>query len=356
MSTAKASISPCAWIGLDVAKDTFVAAIDMPWTPGTEQTSIECVPAKSFSRTAEGARAAVAWAREQLRKAGQDAQEFALRAAMESTGGYSLELFFWLVETDPQLRPAILNPQQTANYIKSRSPRRKDDFTDARAIARFGTERCPAPADPPAGIRHELRDTLRVRASLVVERDAATNRLGALSEQAGKDLRRILKQHKSAIERAIEKCEELAEELLAGDQQLTADVEKLDEIFGVGKLTAMVIVAELGNLRRFVSARQLTCYCGLTPRIRESGKYKGKAKVSKFGNNHVRTALYMPAVVIATHNKTDLAAWYHKKIAGGMETMAARIGLMRKLLERMWHLLVRNLKYQRFPETETPTG
>lgn len=344
-----------AWLGIDVAKENFVAALDLPSQPGGRQDSLASLPGRSFPRTEEGAQQCLAWARDVLERRGFDPGEVLLRAVMEATGNYSLELLFWLTAACPTIAPAIMNPHQTARYLESRSTRRKDDLTDARGLARLGTEREPAPTDPPTGARLSLRETLRCRAALVAEREASKCRHRDYLKADGK-LGAILKRHIEQIDKRIKECEQFAEKILKKEPALAADAERLEQIFGVGRLTSMIVVAELGDLRRFESDRQLACFCGLSPRIRESGLRKGQMTMSKLGNSYIRRALYMSAIVQVRFNKTELAEWYHLKIAEGKHVMAALMGLMRKLLVQMYHLIKKDLTYERYPQHHRASG
>jgi len=86
MSTDRATKKPTtAWIGIDLASKTFVAALDLPWEPGTPQTSLETMPARQFENSREGVRQCLAWARGQIAAAGLAPQQTALRAVAEST-------------------------------------------------------------------------------------------------------------------------------------------------------------------------------------------------------------------------------------------------------------------------------
>ena len=345
---------PAVWLGLDVAAATFDAALDVAWATGRRSAPLHELPTRRFENSREGARACLAWAREQLRAAGLG--ERALRAAMESTGNYSLGLLLWLVDEDAALAPALLNPKQSADYLKSRSPRRKDDPSDARGLARLASEREPAPADVPRGPRFELREILRLRTALVAERDAHRDRARKLHEGSGKQVRAILEKLAKAIQSRIQECEKAARKLLKNEPALAADAARLAEIFGVGELTAMTVVAELGDLRRFASAAQLACYCGTTPRTNESGTRAALPRLSNAGNRHVRRSLYMCAAVIYRHNKCALGAWYHRKVAQGMPAMKAHAATMRKLLALMWTIVTRNLTYERFPQHDSQQG
>ena len=60
---------------------------------------------------------------------------------------------------------------------------------------------------------------------------------------------------------------------------------------GINLLTAVTIVAELGDLRRFESAPQLMAYLGLVPSEYSSGGSRTRGGITKTGNGHVRRVL-----------------------------------------------------------------
>jgi transposase len=67
----------------------------------------------------------------------------------------------------------------------------------------------------------------------------------------------------------------------------------IKSIPGIGSITGPLIVAELGDLRRFASRhplRALLAYAGMDLRIRKSGQWSGKIKMSKRGSVVLRTA------------------------------------------------------------------
>ena len=61
----------------------------------------------------------------------------------------------------------------------------------------------------------------------------------------------------------------------------------------MGPVTAQTVLAELPE--QIANARAAAAYAGLTPRREDSGQKKGRARLSKTGNAHLRQALYMPA-------------------------------------------------------------
>jgi len=106
---------------------------------------------------------------------------------------------------------------------------------------------------------------------------------------------------------------------------------------GVRLLTAATIVAETNGFAAFESIKQLTSYAGLDVRIAESGKWKGKSKISKRGNSHIRKALFMPSLSKITHDKATKQFFERIKTKKGIG-MVATVAVERKLLGLMFSL------------------
>ena len=106
---------------------------------------------------------------------------------------------------------------------------------------------------------------------------------------------------------------------------------------GIGIVTASIIVAETNGFTGFTSIKQLTSYAGLDVRIRESGKWKGKSKISKHGNKYIRGALYMPSMSYKTHNK-KARLFYDRINQRTGNGLIAIVAVERKLLGLMYSL------------------
>src|SRR5205823_13216373 len=86
--------------------------------------------------------------------------------------------------------------------------------------------------------------------------------------------------------------EEEIENLLDADRGATG----LQSVPEFGRQTVAVLRAELGDVTRFGRADQVVAYAGLDIQVRESGKSKGQAKLSKRGSGRLRRMLYLAAV------------------------------------------------------------
>jgi transposase len=93
-----------------------------------------------------------------------------------------------------------------------------------------------------------------------------------------------------ASQRRVSGLEEQMRQALAG-WSLRAVVEGLMALRGVSRITAMTILAELGDISRFDSPRQLMAYLGLVPSEHSSGGSRRQGAITKSGNGHVRRVL-----------------------------------------------------------------
>ena len=110
----------------------------------------------------------------------------------------------------------------------------------------------------------------------------------------------------------------------------------LTQLPGVGLFTALVIVAEAGDISRFASARQLASWAGLTPTVRGSDRVAHYGHIPGQGSVWLRWALNQAAQT--AKRSPDFAASY-SSIARRRGKKIATIAIARKLLTRAWHLL-----------------
>lgn len=151
--------------------------------------------------------------------------------------------------------------------------------------------------------RQELVDRrretkLRIRAILRDERQQSSYRAWSVAwfswladeVQLGEESRWVVQQHLAELEYLGRRIREVEERM----QQATSDnplVAKLLEQKGVGLVTAITIVAEIGTFDRFRSGKQLARYCAVTPRNVSSGSRQAEAGMIKAGNMNLRPIL-----------------------------------------------------------------
>ncbi len=326
------------WIGLDVAKATFDAALVCP-RQHYPATPLRAIPTEKFERSKRGVAALLRWMGKQLKQASQPQ----VRSVMEATGKYSTELAQWINAQCSMLAPAIVNPRLTAEFTRSLGLRNSTDRLSARALALYGAERSPHPHVPAPPEYLELQALHRYRDALACEQVAEMNRAEIRSVSA-----LVNKLHRRRCrhwERSIHDVEDEMKALVDKHPLLARDVALLCSIYGVAFLSATLILGELGDLRRFQQARQLTGFAGLNPRVVESGSSVHKRpRLSKQGNARVRHALYLCAMV-AIRGGNDFRYTYERFIQKGKTPMAALGAIMRKLLVLMRAILISGKPY-----------
>jgi transposase len=113
-------------------------------------------------------------------------------------------------------------------------------------------------------------------------------------------------------------------------------VKVLRTLPGAGEFTALVMVAEIGDIRRFPSARKLAARAGLTPTVRGSDLKVRHGHISKQGSAWLRWVMNQAA---QTAKRSPEFAASYATISKRRGKKIATIAIARKLLTRAWHLL-----------------
>ena len=108
-------------------------------------------------------------------------------------------------------------------------------------------------------------------------------------------------------------------------------------LYGVGELTAVAILAELGDTRRFSSSRQAVRYAGLDVTVHQSDQRRAPGHLSRQGPPALRWALYEAAQAARRPGSPDRA--YYDQAAQRLGGNRACLALARKLLKRKLHTL-----------------
>jgi transposase len=111
----------------------------------------------------------------------------------------------------------------------------------------------------------------------------------------------------------------------------------IGEIYGVGELTAVTILAELGDARRFHNSRDAVRYGGLDITVYQSDQHRSPGHLSRQGPPALRWALYEAAQRARFPNSPDRA--YYEQLARRIGGNRACLALARKLLKRSYHIL-----------------
>ena len=157
---------------------------------------------------------------------------------------------------------------------------------------------------------------------------------GTISAPVGKVLRGLLDElgfYQDQIRQMDEELQKLSEE-----PEYRDSTARMMELEGVGRLTAMTFLLELGDVNRFTNRRGLARYTGLTPNRYASSDVDHKGHISRMGPYRLRKVLNQAAWA---HVRTGghWASWY-AETAKRRGAKIAIVGLMRKLAIDLWHL------------------
>lgn len=152
-----------------------------------------------------------------------------------------------------------------------------------------------------------------------------------------------------ALEMYTKKKESLDEKIESLMKYLEGKVyDSLSKIKGMPKAQVSSLIAEIGNINNFKSARHLISYAGLNIQGEGSGKNKGHAWISKTGNRKIRKELYVITFNLVRHNDYFRALYcYYKsyKRANEKSSKEMLIALMCKLLRVIYGMLKYNVEF-----------
>ncbi|MGQ3031788.1 MAG: IS110 family transposase, partial [Ferrovibrionaceae bacterium] len=155
-----------------------------------------------------------------------------------------------------------------------------------------------------ARLINDIYETARASVALPVAEDSIAITM----------FRMIIAQGRGLI-RQRDEIEQLAHTVLADD----VDYQLLRKIPGIGPINALTILAEAGDLRRFSHHRQFLKFCGLDLATCQSGTFRGRTKLSKYGNARLRRTFWMAAQVAARQRDNSFRDKLGRYLAGHVD-------------------------------------
>lgn len=323
--------------GIDVAQNELVVCLGRmydDWTP-------HLYACKTFENNQKGFGAFKQWVKKLC-----DAT-VPVRFVMEATGVYHQSLACFLDQQG--LEVSIVLPNKISNYARSLDVKTVTDKTASEAIALFGLERKLDPWTKPKALFTNLRQLTRERSQLIEERTMLKNQLHAEQSEAEphtKSIERIKKRIALLCRQEKEILQEI-NTLLKEDAEMKRLVLLICSLPGVGLLTAATILGETNGFDLIRNKRQLTSYAGLDVKEKQSGtSVKGKPRISKKGNKHLRKAMHLPALTAIRHDERYKAIFARLVSKHGIK-MKAVVAVQRKLLEMVYTLYKTGKSYDK---------
>jgi transposase len=255
----------------------------------------------------------------------------AVHVICEATGGYERGVVAALHAA--QIPVSVLNPARARHFANAAGKLAKTDPIDAAMLTAFGAALKPALTLPRTTAESQLAALVARRLELIALRVAETQRAERNPEPL---LRPHFTRWLKTLEKQITHVESLLAALQATEPALAQKVQRLQQIDGVGPITALSVLAqlpELGTLKR----HQASALAGLAPSTRDSGAWAGQRCIHG-GRPALRRGLYMAALSASRTNHV-LKTFYQRLIAAGKPSKLALTAVMRKLIILMNHLL-----------------
>jgi transposase len=209
------------------------------------------------------------------------------------------------------------------------------------------------------------RELMRCRLDVAVELQSVKNKIKALLKrnavQKPKEIRpakwlkevasgrsgKLLNGAQTTLESLVRRAEALQKEIgildgkieeLADQERHRKPVSELRKLKGVGILSAMVFLAEMGTLTRFSNRRKVAAYIGLIPTCAESGSIQDrKGHITRQGSSRLRRILCQCVWTRIRTDPEEIKVYERLKEKNPKKKKIAVVALMRRLAIRMWH-------------------
>ena len=258
-----------------------------------------------------------------------------VHACMEATSRYWEEVAYFLYEQGHKV--SVVNPKLIKKHAEATMQRNKTDKQDALTIADYCAKHEPDLWTPPPPSVRQLQVLVRHVDSLKQDRQRERNRRETSSQAA--DVVAAIDRHIAFLDEQIADLEKRIKNLIDNDPDLKPQYGLLRTIPGVGDKVATTFLAEVPDVSRFAQASQLAAFAGLTPGERQSGtSLRGKGKLVKWGNAHLRSVYYMPA--LSAHRWNPIIAALRERLkAKEKHGLTVVVAIMRKLLHLCYGVL-----------------
>jgi transposase len=273
-------------------------------------------------------------------------KEVPLVVVMEATGIYYEQIAMYL--SDQHYALSVVLPNKAKKYLQSTGLKSKNDKIDAQGLSRMGAEQCLALWQPMDSYFYQLRELTRQHQSLQEMKTSVNNQLHA-SELGMYQNNLVINQLEALLITFDEQLHALAaaiDQHIADKEEVKHRVDNICKIKGVGTLTVAVLLAETNGFLLFENSRQLVSYAGYDVVENQSGNHRGKTKISKKGNSHIRRAMHMPAFCVVSCEQPPFVGLFNRTLQRHGQKMKSYVAVQKKLLVIIYALWKTNSAYK----------
>ncbi len=287
---------------------------------------------------------------------------FKLHTCYEATYiGYSLHRFLMSKGIQNSIIAPSLIPKNPGKCVKT-------DRIDSKNLAIYFSKELLTAICVPDKSDEEVRDVIRSRSFLVRHRACVRRHILSLSRRQGLNYREekgnkshwtgshtdwlfqkvktLSERVKSNIGRLLEQEQQISQSIQEYDEQIVQfsknpeykrKAETLCCFRGIDTLSAMTLIIEIGDIRRFATPRKLSSYAGFDVREYSSGGKERKFNISKLGNKQIRTT------VVEACQQLDYSYRISRRLKNAREGQLKQVvdiadKCIRRLRKRFFHL------------------
>ena len=296
----------------------------------------------TFENSEKGFKKLIKWA---ANKSKEDIKNVLF--AFEHTGLYSFPLSLFLSENGYFfILLQGLELKRSMGIVRG-----KDDRIDAKRIAKYAYEKKESikPYELPSKEIIKIKQLLSLRERLVKQYAGYKASLSEYKLFLVKKDNAVLfdTQEKTIkfLKKRIDKVEEELFKIIMGNDNLKKMYDLITSVKGVGKQTALFLIAYTSGFTRFDTWRKFASYCGIAPFPYRSGtSIRGRTKVNNLANKKIKSLLDLCAKSAIQYNK-EMKIYYERRIEEGKSKMSTINIIRNKLLSRIFAVVKRQTPY-----------
>lgn len=265
----------------------------------------------------------------------------------------------------------LISPQHVKPYVH----RNKNDYRDAIAIMEASFWSGISFVTPKTIEQQDLQSLLRIRKSYLETRTAISNQIRGLMYEYGITINVGYENLRSALPNIFDRNEDngltmMMKELIEGQYNMLLVIEeqidildiqikqassknetckRLQQIEGIGPISALAIIALVGDGKAFKNGRHFSAYLGLTPKQHSSGSRECLLGISKRGDGYLRELLVHGgrAIVRTSEKKTDQRSIWVNRIKNQSGFNKAAVAIANKNARIAMSMILSGKEYRK---------
>lgn len=297
------------------------------------QQQVKIKATRKFANNASGFKELQQWIQKHYKQ-----QNIPLQIVMEATGVYYEQCAMFLYKNE--FTVIVVLPNKAKKYLQAKGLKSKNDKIDSKGLAQMGAEQKLEPWQPMDDFYYTLRSITRHHESLQDLKTNLSNQLHAdhasahLNKQIDKQLNKLIE----TIDKQIAEMEKAMKDHIASDITVKQKVNGITKIKGVGLTTVATLLAETNGFLLFKNTSQLVSFSGYDVIENQSGNHKGKTRISKKGNRHIRRILHLPAFNVVRYRVSPFEQLFNRTIVKHNIKMKSYVAVQKKLLVIIYSL------------------